>query len=708
MTDADTTRAILDALEPYRNKREGKNRYNTPWRDGADGGTLAVDEDAGYGLGLKWYDHKDDTHGNGVDLARRLGVALPARGVVLTPRHKAGYADLSDYARAHHAPVAAFESAGWHEVRRGGQRNLLAFAFPTDTGARYRYADEEKAGRKFDHDRGTVACWYGLERAVGLAGAGPLVLCNGEPSVIAAQHYGVPACAVTNGEKGSMSDALLVELRQAWTGPVLVAFDSDTTGRKAAPVLASQLRALGYDARAVDLGGAEGYDLADFCGDRADDARAALDRLPTLTVAATAKAAQATYSKAPTHPIDVNDLLAMPHKPVRWFAPSFVRVGLGILAGLPQVGKTPLAIQLAIAIANGEKWMNHIQCERARVLFLGPEYSRSELSPMVDMSRMGKAIERGWLAIKTMEDEFPTDEAGALSELEYYITALGYEMIIIDTFTAFLPPAKMKQNIYRGDYEELKPYHRLANLHDVGVMGTWHANKRELDPAKMYNGSVGLWAAAASRMTIYTDQENRVRLSSFPRMEERVDVALAQERTLTGRRWIVADDSPEPVLTSEKERQIYAWLRANSDKENPRSASVIAEMTRIPGPECRTYLGRMHEKNVIQKIGAQRDASYFVTPSHRVAAVAAVAGATAAAAVMENNGSEPQQPVAELLRSDSAPGRAETPPQQPQQHFSAFSATGNENATESPAAQADDLVSRLRARRPREDDHAAD
>jgi len=82
--------------------------------------------------------------------------------------------------------------------------------------------------------------------------------------------------------------------------------------------------------------------------------------LPTLTVAA-AKAVQPELRTAPTSlPMDINDLLALPHQEVRWYAPGYVRSGLGILAGLPQVGKTPLAVQLAIAIASGGMWMDHV------------------------------------------------------------------------------------------------------------------------------------------------------------------------------------------------------------------------------------------------------------------------------------------------------------------------------------------------------------
>lgn len=302
----------------------------------------------------------------------------------------------------------------------------------------------------------------------------------------------------------------------------------------------------------------------------------------------------------PSAPIDVNDLLAMERKPTLWYAPGFLREGLGLLVGQPNVGKTPAAIQLALSIATGGKWFNAVQCERAKVLYLGMEYSPQELIPLVDISRCGQTVDRGWMVVKTIEDEFPTTPEEALFELEWYLRTEEVRVIIIDVLTAFLPPEKFKQNVYRGDYSELKPYHRLALQYNAAILGVWHASKREADPKLMYNGSTGMWAAAASRMAMYTDAEERVRISSFPRMGDRIDWALTQERTLTGRRWIVADAAPEPMM-SPQEQTLYRWLKLNTDRSNPKTAATVAEMTGLQGNTVRTVLGRMFDKNLVQR-----------------------------------------------------------------------------------------------------------
>ncbi len=357
----------------------------------------------------------------------------------------------------------------------------------------------------------------------------------------------------------------------------------------------------GYKCHERDASTESGFCGFWWKGDGYIEPRATQPAIPGVTV---------EYRAVPKMPIDSNDLLALERRPVKWFAPSFLREGLGLLVGLPQVGKTPLAIQLAISIATGSKWMGRVACRKAKVLYLGVEYTAQELIPLLDISRCGVTIPRGMLTFKTMEDEFPLETDAALEELDWYIRVLEVEVIIIDVLTAFLPPEKFKQNLYRGDYTELKPYHRLASLHSAAILGTWHGSKRETDPRIMYNGGVGMWAVPSSRMALYTDLENRVRLSSFPRLSDRLDWALTQERTKEGRRWVVADAAPEPLM-SDTERVIWRWLRENAGPASPKQPLTIAEMTGIVPNTVRVTLRRMFEKNLLHQ-GA--GGSYYLEP----------------------------------------------------------------------------------------------
>jgi DNA-binding transcriptional ArsR family regulator len=243
-----------------------------------------------------WYDQVAKEGGSFIDLARICNLiddaayastaGLPQlqtfESVEAYERHQ-----LGEY-------NGAFERFGWRMAEHfcpvlGKPRPALAF--PTRTGERYRFTDGLKP--KYMHGRGYRASLYGLTGVRNMLSgrtALPLVLCNGEASVVVAQEWGVPALCITGGgERGIpqhlVADfgALLVELLPE---QVLIAMDSDSTGRQAAHKLLAQVQsiidasAITVEVRAVDLQGTKGYDLANFCKVYGADAVKGLLALP--------------------------------------------------------------------------------------------------------------------------------------------------------------------------------------------------------------------------------------------------------------------------------------------------------------------------------------------------------------------------------------------------------------------------------------------
>lgn len=527
----------------------------------------------------------------------------------------------------------------------------------------YQRVPDDRGGWK-NGLNGTEPTLYRLPEVLRAAAAGETIfVVEGEKCADALRRLGLVA-TTNSGGAGKWRPHYSHLLKGA--GRVVVIPDNDTPGHDHARNVVLHTRSVVSDVRILNLSevGAGG-DVADWLalGHTKDElierAAAPIQEVVPATEAPTA--AIVTPLGVPSLPLDVNDLLAMERRPTLWYAPGFLREGLGLLVGQPNVGKTPAAIQLAISIAMGGKWFNGVQCHRAKVLYLGMEYSPQELIPLIDISRCGQKIDRDWFLVKTIEDNFPTTPEEAVAELEWYIREMGVQVIIIDVLTAFLPPEKFKQNVYRGDYSELKPYHRLALQYNAAILGVWHASKRESDPKIMYNGSTGMWAAAASRMAMYTDQEQRVRIASFPRMGDKIDWALTQEHHIAGRRWVVADVNPEPVC-SPTEIQIYRCLKTHAEKARPFSAATVAEMTGIEVRTVRTLLPRMFEKNLIQK--ARSGDGYYIET-----AVAPVADVADVAPVADVAMQHVATSVAPTLLSSTALGSAKTGEQQEQRHF---------------------------------------
>jgi replicative DNA helicase len=261
---------VLTALAAHKLKKAGSNEYrcNSPLRAGSNSGafSLRIEDDDEHGA---WQDHVTGEAGSLYELAARLGIETPKAQAQETKR---GYTGLADYAAAHYAPMEAFTAVGWHEGTHKGRPCLI---YKVGGKERYRYLDGNTPPYEWEY--GGTPAWYGLRVAPGKTAGRALVLCNGEASTIAAQHHGLPACAWAGGEQ-RLPDHAIAELKTAYVGPIILAYDCDDVGRRVAREVAEQLTGAGYDVRIADLQMTDHGDLADFCGLHTETAYAELDK----------------------------------------------------------------------------------------------------------------------------------------------------------------------------------------------------------------------------------------------------------------------------------------------------------------------------------------------------------------------------------------------------------------------------------------------
>jgi len=168
---------------------------------------------------------------------------------------------LKEYAKAHGATEEAFINAGWKETTHNGSRALL---IPTNGGDRWRMLGGDPKSR---YRGSSKQAWYKLEEAIEIAYKAnhPLVLTNGEASVVAAQYHGIPATAVTMGEKSEIPPHVMQELKEKYKSSyIFLAYDSDKAGYNATKGQYEQLTKAGYSVIALNFEKDNGYDLADW------------------------------------------------------------------------------------------------------------------------------------------------------------------------------------------------------------------------------------------------------------------------------------------------------------------------------------------------------------------------------------------------------------------------------------------------------------
>lgn len=272
MTTWDSIHAYLDG---YGLKADGGDQFrcNNPWRAGSDSMSLRI-KVAADGEHGTYFDHVSDEKGSLYELAEKCNVK-PTRVLAAVAQSKRQYRDLEEYAGVKGVPAQAFIDMRWKpEVSNVTGRP--AVEFPTRGGKRWRFLDGQKP--PFISEPGYKPCWYALERAVKLAKDTnqPLTICNGEPSTVVGQYFGLAVTAVTSGEKKQFSKELIEQLKHLYDGEIIIALDCDYKGVTSALLLVKQFRDEGFKAKAIDLYLGETGDIADFCKLHGKDSAAQL------------------------------------------------------------------------------------------------------------------------------------------------------------------------------------------------------------------------------------------------------------------------------------------------------------------------------------------------------------------------------------------------------------------------------------------------
>jgi len=124
----------------------------------------------------------------------------------------------------------------------------------------------------------------------------------------------------------------------------------------------------------------------------------------------------------------VDELLAAEFPDPRWIVPDILPVGLASLAGRPKLGKSWLALQLAIAVASGGRFLDE-EVESGPVLYLALEDSPRRLKKRLEMLEA-----EGGIPLRFETEWQPLDgEAGGLEDLQRRAEKTEPRLMVVDT-----------------------------------------------------------------------------------------------------------------------------------------------------------------------------------------------------------------------------------------------------------------------------------
>jgi AAA domain len=190
------------------------------------------------------------------------------------------------------------------------------------------------------------------------------------------------------------------------------------------------------------------------------------------------------------------DLMRMQLPEPRWAVNGIIPEGLSILAGKPKLGKSWMALNIALAVATGGTALGSIAVEQGDVLYLALEDTKRRLQ-----GRLDKLLNRQNAAAPerlTFATHWPRQDKGGLAALtEWLESHPEARLVVIDTWARFKPGRLHRANEYEEDYQHAGELKAAADKEGLAVLPIHHCRKMgAADALEEVSGSVGLTGAA--------------------------------------------------------------------------------------------------------------------------------------------------------------------------------------------------------------------
>jgi hypothetical protein len=265
-----------------------------------------------------------------------------------------------------------------------------------------------------------------------------------------------------------------------------------------------------------------------------------------------------------------SDLMGRVFAPVKWAVIGLLLEGVTIFAGRPKLGKSWLALNIAVAVASGGRALGSIPVEQGEVLYLALEDGERRLQERLRTVAFDGAPTKLYFAT----DWKRFDEGGELDLKEWLIDHPDARLIVIDTLKRIRPKERFNARLYDGDYDALSPIADLARKFGVSILVVHHTRKADSeDPLDLVSGSLGLTGAADGVLVLKrTRGQADAVLHATGRDFEDKELALRWDADLTG--WIVMGDAQEYQMSNGR-REVIDLFRAQQKPLTPKAVSEI-------------------------------------------------------------------------------------------------------------------------------------
>lgn len=206
--------------------------------------------------------------------------------------------------------------------------------------------------------------------------------------------------------------------------------------------------------------------------------------------------------------IDGETLMSKPLQPLNFVVDTLISQGLHILAGSPKVGKSWLALWLAVTVAKGEPVWG-LPVKQGTTLYLCLEDSQLRIqNRLFDVTEDAPPNVHFCTESRILGD-------GLVEQMEQFLGEhLDTVLVIIDTLQMIRNAGY--DNTYANDYRDLSVLKKLADAHGIAILLIHHLRKEKADDVfNRISGTTAISGAVDASFTLVEERRGSGRAKLF-------------------------------------------------------------------------------------------------------------------------------------------------------------------------------------------------
>jgi len=289
-----------------------------------------------------------------------------------------------------------------------------------------------------------------------------------------------------------------------------------------------------------------------------------------------------------------SEILAKSYTEPEFIVLNLIPVGLTIVAGKPKSGKSLLALDLALSLANGSTFLGILDVAQQEVLFLALEDTELRLQNRINrLTQDPQGTGRLHFAM-----ECARLDQGFFEHLEKLMADKpNVRLVVIDTFNRVRKLKRRGTTPYEKDYNEINDLKKFADDHKIAIVVIHHLRKSEAkDPTDMISGSTGI-TAAADAILILQKERGSNEATFFATGRDVADFQIALTLNPQSLCWEIS--TPTERMTNEREEVFAVVERANG----PMKLGEIADAVNKKSNNVHKLLAGLIVSGKLEKCG---------------------------------------------------------------------------------------------------------